>query len=188
MTVTIASSWLTSLDADETLSEYPGISPEKPMNLEANYSTFLNPDLQSFPQHMQSLQLNSTSLAAASEAFNFFRERIYKNQLQANERSIRQYREQRVVKNFEIGTVVSVAVPVLTRSNIHGWQTDFWANQTGSLRPHLRDPDQLRRIRPQFSYIRISASAISNRLGDISACAASKNNPTRYNGSRKYYR
>lgn len=102
---------------------------------------------------MQSLQLNSTSLAAASEAFNFFRERIYKKQLQANEQSIRQYREQHVVKNFEIGKVVSVAVPALTDRTSTDDKPDFWANQTGPLRPHLRDPDQLRRVIPQFSYI-----------------------------------
>lgn len=77
----------------------------------------LDPDLQSLSPHLQFLQLNLTSLNEASEASRAFRERIHENQLQANERSIRQYGKQCAVKNFEVGESVSVAVPALDRTS-----------------------------------------------------------------------
>lgn len=123
MTGTIASSTLTSLDPDETMSEYARSLPEDPINLES-ISRYLNsvndyeggaksehlpvtppefdldPNLQSFSPHLQFLQLNPTSLKKASEASRTFCERIHENQLQANEQSIRQYGKQRAVKMF----------------------------------------------------------------------------------------
>lgn len=140
MTGTIASSTLTSLDLDETLSEYAGSLPEDPINLESisrdlnsvdDYESGarserlpvtppefdLDPDLQFLSPHLQVLQLNPTSLNEASKASRAFRKHIHENQLQANERSIRQYGKQRVVKNFEVGESVSVAVPALDRAS-----------------------------------------------------------------------
>ena len=140
MTGTIASSGLTSLGPDETMSEYAGSLPENPINLES-ITQYLNslddyeggarserlpvappefdldPDLQSLSPHLQFLQLNPTSLAEANETSNAFHERIHENQLHANERSIRQYGKQRAVRNFEIGESVSVAVPELDRAS-----------------------------------------------------------------------
>ena len=95
MTGTIASSGLTSLGPDETMSEYARGLPEDPINFESiiqfpnfvdDYKSgarferlpvtpsgfFLDPDLQSLSPHLQSLQLNPTSLVEVSEASNTF--------------------------------------------------------------------------------------------------------------------
>ena len=140
MTGPIASSALTSFDPDETMSEYVGSLPKDAINLESisRYLSSvddykggarlkrlpvmppefdLDPDLQSLSPHLQFLQLNPTSLNEASEASMAFRERIHENQLQANEQLIRQYGKQRVVKNFEVGESVSIAVPALDRAS-----------------------------------------------------------------------
>ena len=138
ITGTIASSRLTSVALDETMSEYAGSLPEDPINF-ASISRYLNsvddyeggarserlpvtppefdldPDLQSLSPHLQTLQLNPTSLNKANESSRAFRERIHENQPHANERSIRQYRKQRAVKSFKVGESVSVAVSALDR-------------------------------------------------------------------------
>ena len=140
MTGTIASFTLSSLDPDETLSEYAKSLLEKPINLES-ISRYLNsvdnyeggarserlpvtppefdlgPDLQSLSPHLQVLQLNPTSLTEASKASRAFCERIHENQLQANAWSIRKYGKQRAVKNCKVGESVSVAVPALDRAS-----------------------------------------------------------------------
>ncbi len=102
---------MTSLDPDETLSEYTGSLPGDPINLESitqylnsvdEYESgkrsqvepvtpselILDPELQSLSPHMESLQLNPTSIAEASQASTAFQDRIHENQLYANERSI----------------------------------------------------------------------------------------------------
>lgn len=48
----------------------------------------LDPDLQSLTPHLQSIKLNSTSIAGARQASKAFCEHIHENQLQANEKSI----------------------------------------------------------------------------------------------------
>lgn len=78
---------------------------------------YLDPDFESFSPHLQYLQLNPTSLAEASEASNAFREQIHKNRPQVNERSIRQDRKQRVMRNFEVGKSVGVAVLAIDRAS-----------------------------------------------------------------------
>ena len=111
MTAIVASSELTSLDPDETSSEYSGSLPGEPINLESitQYLNFvheyesgrrsqvkrvtpseliLDPELQSLSLHMESLQLNPASIAAASQASTAFRDCIHENQLHANERFI----------------------------------------------------------------------------------------------------
>ncbi len=120
MTATVASSELTSLDPDETLSEYAGSLPGDPINLESitQYLNFvdeyesgrrsqvepvtpseliLDPELQSLSPHIESLQLNPALFDAASQASKAFRDRIHENQLHANKRSIRQFGKQRAV-------------------------------------------------------------------------------------------
>ncbi len=111
MTATVASSQLTSLNPDKTLSEYAGSLPGDPIHLESiteylnskdEYESgrrsqvefvtpselILDPELQSLPPHMESLQLNPTSIVAASQASTAFQDRIHENQLHANKRSI----------------------------------------------------------------------------------------------------
>lgn len=111
MTTTVASSELTSLGPDETLSEYAGSLPGDPINLESitqylnsvdEYESgkrsqvepvtrpefILDPKLQSLSPHMESLQLNLATIAAASQVSTAFRDRIHENQLHASERSI----------------------------------------------------------------------------------------------------
>ena len=99
------------MDPDETLSEYARSLPGDPINLDS-ITQFLNsvdkyesgrgsqvelvtpselildPELQSLPPHMESLQLNPASIAEASQASTAFRDQIHENQLYANERSI----------------------------------------------------------------------------------------------------
>ncbi len=140
MTATVASSELTSLDPYETLSEYVGSLPGDPINLESitqylnsvdKYKSgkrsqvepvtpselILDPELQSLSPHMESLQLNPASIAAASQVSTAFRDRIHENQLHANERFIRQFGKQNAVRSFKIGEAVSVAVPELDRAS-----------------------------------------------------------------------
>ena len=111
ITATVASSELTSLGHDKTLSEYSGSLPGDPINLESitqylnsvdKYESgrrsqvepvippelILDPELQLLSPHMESLQLNPASIAVASQASTAFRDRIHQNQLHANERSI----------------------------------------------------------------------------------------------------
>ena len=108
MTATVALSELTSLDSDETLSEYVRSLPGDPINLESitkylnsveEYENgrrsqvesftppelILNPELQSLSPQMEFVQLNPTSIAVASQASTAFRDRIPENQLYANE-------------------------------------------------------------------------------------------------------
>ena len=108
------------MDPDETLSEYAGSLPGDPINLQSitqyldsvdEYESgrrsqvepvtpselILDPELQSFSPHMESLQLNPALIAVASQASTAFRDRIHKNQLHANERSIRQFGTQSAV-------------------------------------------------------------------------------------------
>ena len=117
MTATVGSSELTSLDPDETLSEYAGSLPGDPINFESitqylnsvdEYESdrrsqvepvtppelILDPELQSLSLHLESLQLNPASIAEASQASTAFRDRIHEKQLHANERSIRQFGKQ----------------------------------------------------------------------------------------------
>lgn len=68
--------------------------------------------LQSLSPHLQFLRLNPTSLID-SKASRAFRERIHENLLQANEQWIRQYGNQRGVKELKVGESVSVVVPAL---------------------------------------------------------------------------
>lgn len=107
MTGTIASFTLTSLDPDETMSDYAGILPKDLINIESisQYQNFVNDyeggvrlehlpvtarefdldlDLQSLFSHLQFLQLNLMSLNKASKASKAFYKRIHKIQLQAN--------------------------------------------------------------------------------------------------------
>ena len=95
MTAAVASSELTSLDPDETLSEYAGSLPGDLINLESitqylNYvdeyesgrrsqvepvtpfEFILDPELQSPSPHMEYLQLNPASIAAVSNASTAF--------------------------------------------------------------------------------------------------------------------
>ena len=95
MTATVPSSRLTSVGPDETLSEYAGSLPGDPINLESitqylnsvdEYESgrrsqvepvtspelVLNPELQSLSPHVESLQLNAASIAAASQASTAF--------------------------------------------------------------------------------------------------------------------
>ncbi|MCJ1347946.1 hypothetical protein MMC31_006176, partial [Peltigera leucophlebia] len=140
MTGTITLFGLTSMGPDETMSEYAGSLPEDPINLEpitqylnsvddyeggarsehlpvTPLKFHLDPGLQSLPSHLQSLQLNPTSLAEACETSNAIRERIHENQLQVNKRPIRQYGKQHAMRNFEIGESVGVAVPAFDRAS-----------------------------------------------------------------------
>ncbi len=95
MTATVASSKLTSLDQDETLSEYARSLPGNPINLESitqylnsvdEYESgrrsqvepvtpselILDLEHQSLSPHMESLQLNPASVAEASQASTTF--------------------------------------------------------------------------------------------------------------------
>ena len=95
MTATVASSKLTSLDPDETLSEYAGSLPGDPINLESitqylnsvdEYESgrrskvepvtptelILDPEFQSLSSYMESLQLNPASIAEANQASKAF--------------------------------------------------------------------------------------------------------------------
>ncbi len=123
MTATVASSELTSLDPDETLSEYSGSLPGGPINLESitqylnsvdKYKSgkrsllepdtpselILDPELQSLSPHQESLQLNPASIAEANQASTAFRDRIHG-----------------AVRSFEIGEAVSVAGPALDQAS-----------------------------------------------------------------------
>lgn len=93
------------------MSEYAGSLPGDPINLESitqylnsvdEYESgkrsqvdpvtppefILDPELHSLSPHMESLQLNPATIAAASQVSTAFRDRIHENQLHASERSI----------------------------------------------------------------------------------------------------
>ena len=93
-------------ESDNDLSDLPPSTPP---------SHPLNNNLQALLPQMQSQKLNPESLREAAESSSTFRAYIHANQLQANERSIRQYGKQRAVKVFAIGDKVSIAVPALDR-------------------------------------------------------------------------
>ena len=63
--------------------------------------------------HISSLRLIEQFLTVAVESNNALRAQVHINQLHANERVVRQYGTQRLVKVFEIDDKVSVAVPAL---------------------------------------------------------------------------
>lgn len=120
------------------MSEYSGSLPGDPINSITQYLNsvdeyesgkrsqtepvtppgfILDPELQSLSPHMESLQLTSATIAAASQVSSSFRDRVHENQLHANERSIQQFGKQRVVRSFEIGEAITVAVPALDRAS-----------------------------------------------------------------------
>lgn len=89
------------------LSPPPITPPKRPVDEE----------LADLSPHISSLRLNKEFLIAAIESNNALCAQVHINQLHANERAVRQYGKQRLVKVFEIDNKVSVVVPALDRAS-----------------------------------------------------------------------